>query len=293
MPLGPSRLLRPAPAAVSPRRWNSYPHHTTLGNYMPMRSHCIVHFSDIHLCTEGTIGPGVRPQDNLVRALAVVAAQDIKPDFFVLTGDLTDKAEPAAYRELHDIMSGAASALSAEVIYVPGNHDDRATLSQYATGEAGSREPLNQVFWHDGLRVVALDSTVPGEGWGELDARTLAFLTAQLAAPADEGTVIAFHHPPVPSPIAEMARLSLRTPDQLAQAIAATDVRIILCGHYHHGLSGRLGEVPVWVSPAISYAADLTSTVMFRGRVGSAFTRVDLGPSMVTTTVTPVEPENA
>jgi 3',5'-cyclic-AMP phosphodiesterase len=183
---------------------------------MPTRSHCIVHFSDIHLRTEGTVGPGVRPRDNLVRALAVVAAQDIKPDFFVLTGDLTDNGEPAAYQELHDIMSGAASMLGAEVIYLPGNHDDRAHLRRCATGEPGSSKPLNQVFWRGGLRLVALDSTVPGKGWGELDARTLAFLTAHLAAPADEGTVLAFHHPPVPSPIAEMARLSLRKPNQLS-----------------------------------------------------------------------------
>jgi 3',5'-cyclic-AMP phosphodiesterase len=93
---------------------------------------------------------------------------------------------------------------------------------------------------------------VPGRAHGELDEATLEFLRCELASPAPEGTLVALHHPPIPSPVEPISRLRLRNAQALGEAIAGSDVRLILCGHYHHVSLGALAGVPVWVSPAVS-----------------------------------------
>jgi hypothetical protein len=74
-----------------------------------------------------------------------------------------------------------------------------------------------------------------------------------------------------------MARMALRDPGRLRDAIAGSDVRLVLCGHSHHEAFGMLGATPVWVSPAIAYRLDVTSTGAFRGVPGTAFSGIRLG----------------
>ena len=80
-----------------------------------------------------------------------------------------------------------------------------------------------------------------------------------------------------------MAEMSLCDPERLRNAVAGSDVRIVLCGHTHH----------VWVSPASAYRADTTSTQVFRGVPGTAFSRIDLSDDGPTVTVSPVPLEAA
>jgi len=90
-----------------------------------------------------------------------------------------------------------------------------------------------------------------------------------------------------------MAEMSLCDPERLRDAIAGSDVRIVLCGHTHHAALGTLGAIPVWVSPASAYRADTTSTQVFRGVPGTAFSRIDLSDDGPTVTVIPVPLEAA
>lgn len=223
--------------------------------------------------------PGVRPRDNLVRGLGELAAAGLRPDVFLLTGDLTDTGDGACYDDLAAILAEAAAGCGASVIYLPGNHDDRAAFRRHLLGDAVAAPgaPLNQTHWRDGLRVIALDSTIPGEDGGRLDEATLGYLRAELAAPARDGTIVALHHPPLPSPVEPMSRMALRDPDRLRDAIAGSDVRIVLCGHFHHEALGMLGATPVWVSPAAAYRNDTASTLVFRDIRAAAFSRIDLG----------------
>ena len=62
-------------------------------------------------------------------ALDRLAAVDPPPQALVFTGDLADKAEPAAYARLREIVEPAAAAMGAEVVWVMGNHDERADYS--------------------------------------------------------------------------------------------------------------------------------------------------------------------
>jgi 3',5'-cyclic-AMP phosphodiesterase len=236
-------------------------------------SYLLVQISDTHLTTAGTMGPGARPRDNLLRALDTVEAARLRPDVLLLTGDLTDKGEGASYDDLAAIMKQAAG--TADLVYLPGNHDDRAAFRRHLLGGTGDG-PVNQVHWRDGLRIVALDSLVPGDDGGELGEEALGFLRAELATPAPDGTIVALHHPPVPSPVQPMAAIALRNPGPLREAIAGTDVRLVVAGHFHHEAHGTLGTVPVWVGPATAYRLDTSSTRAFHSVAGTAVSRIEL-----------------
>jgi 3',5'-cyclic-AMP phosphodiesterase len=254
-------------------------------------SYLLVQISDVHLTASGTLVPGVRPRDNLVKALRLLDTTGIRPDVFLLTGDLANDGEGACYDDLAGLLAEAASRSGASVIYVPGNHDERDAFHRHllgGTGDGHGDGPVNQTHWRDGLRIIALDSTIPGESHGALDDQTLGYLRAEIAAAAPDGTVLALHHPPIPSPIQPMAQIALRDPERLRDAIAGSDVRIVLCGHNHHEALGTLGPVPVWVCPATAYRADVTSTQTFQRVPDIALSRIDLsddGPMVTVITV--------
>lgn len=252
-----------------------------------MRSHLLVQISDVHLTASGWLTPGVRPRDNLLSGLRLLDEAAIRPDVFLLTGDLADAGDGDCYDDLGRILAAAARQSGASVVYLPGNHDDRETFRRRLLGGSGAG-PVNQTHWREGLRIIALDSTIPGEDGGALDEGTLGYLRSELTAPAPDGTVVALHHPPIPSPIEPMSRLALRDPGRLRDAIAGSDVRLILCGHNHHEALGTLGAVPVWVSPASAYRLDTASTRTFRGIPGTAFSRIDLSDDGPRVTVIPV-----
>lgn len=238
-------------------------------------SYLLVQISDVHLTTAGTMGPGARTRDNLLRALGAVAAAGLKPDVFLLTGDLADRGEGACYDDLAAIMNQAAGG--ADVIYLPGNHDDRAAFRRHLLGGDGDG-PVNQVRRRGGLRVIALDSVIPGQDGGELGEEALGFLRAELAEPAPDGTIVTLHHPPVSSPIQGMSEIMLGNPGPLREAIAGTDVRLVVAGHFHHEAFGMLAAVPVWVGPATAYLLNAASSRAFHDVPGTAVSRIELTP---------------
>ena len=253
-------------------------------------SFLVVQISDVHLTADGELEPGIRPRDNLLRGLATLAANDIRPDVFLLTGDLTDAGDGTCYDDLAGILAEAAAHSEASVIFLPGNHDDRQVLSRHllAGADGDGDGPVNQTRWREGLRIIALDSTVPGQAHGNLDDQTLAYLRDELATAAPGGTIVALHHPPIASPIQVLTDISLREPERLRETIAGSDVRVILCGHYHHAAFGTLGAVPVWVTPATAYLADPAVTSTIRQIRQAAFSRIDLSADTVTVTQIPI-----
>ncbi len=253
-----------------------------------MAHHLLIQLSDVHLTRAGELAPGVDPAANLASALALMEDEGLAPDVVLVTGDLANEGDEPSYRDLAAALSASRALMGATILYVPGNHDRRGPFRTVLLGGAPDGGPINQVVWHGGLRLVALDSTVPGEDHGHLDDETIAFLADALADPAPEGSIVVLHHPPQPSPIAAMAALRLANADGLARAIEGTDVRAVVCGHYHHAGASRLGAVPVWTGPATSFVADAAHTGEIRLLRGGAMTRIDVDDEGVVASVIPV-----
>ncbi|MDR7087221.1 3',5'-cyclic AMP phosphodiesterase CpdA [Aeromicrobium panaciterrae] len=226
-----------------------------LGQHAPA-SHVIAHVSDTHF-GHGTaaVYSNTDPAAYLeatMRRLAIV-----RPDAIVFTGDIADHGEPEAYEAVASIVVDAAAEMGAELIWVMGNHDAREPFSRRLLGRDGDPEaPIDQVFDINGLRVIALDTTIPGYHDGELSATQLEWLREELASPAPHGTLLAMHHPPIATHLQLMTIIELADQHLLADAIEDTDVRTILAGHYHYSAHSTLGSVPVSVAASTCYIID-------------------------------------
>lgn len=260
------------------------------GQYPPARR-TIVHLSDTHLLAgNAPLGGRYDTAANLRRTLDAVEALGIRPDAIVFTGDLTDLGEPAAYRALRGTIEPVAARLGSPVVWVAGNHDERPAMRRDLLDLPATEEPVTGVHDLGGLRLIVLDTTVPGWHHGDLDAAQLAWLRGVLETPAPLGTVLAMHHPPVPSHIPFFDILELRDQGRLADLIAGTDVRAILAGHLHYSTTGTFAGIPVSVAAATCYTMDLARpAVEVNGMdAGQSFHLVHVYDDTLTHAVVPV-----
>ncbi|QIK74462.1 metallophosphoesterase [Nocardioides piscis] len=261
-----------------------------LGQYAPPR-HVIAHLSDPHLLADNALQYGaVDTEAGLRLALERLAAVDPPPQALVFTGDLADRAEPAAYDRLRQIVEPVAADMGAEVIWVMGNHDERADYSLGLFGDA-SDEPQDRVHVVAGLRIISLDSTVPGYHHGELSDAQLTWLAEVLSTPAEHGTLLALHHPPIPLPMLRAAELiELLEQDRLAAVLQGSDVRGILAGHLHFSTYSLFAGIPVSVASASCYTCEPAPVDRFVSGVdsGQAFTMVHAYDDRLVHTIVPL-----
>ena len=188
----------------------------------------------------------------LARAVAAVNALVPRPDVAVVTGDLVDHGEPEEYAQLRALLA----RLAMPVYVIPGNHD--------------AREPLREAFRGDGylptegylhytvedcpLRLVALDTLIPGKHGGSLDAERLEWLDAALAAQPERPTAILMHHPPFATGITYMDGYGLDNTAGLAAVVARhKQVERILCGHLHRAIDRRFAGTIAGTAPSTAH----------------------------------------
>lgn len=236
----------------------------------PRPNHCIVHVSDTHLIVgDGDLYGGVDSRARLRQILTELTGSGVRIDALVFTGDLTDKGDPQAYETLRTMVEPVADHLGAQLIWAMGNHDDRATFRVELLDQDPGVAPVDRIHDVDGLRIVTLDSTVPGLHHGEISADQLDWLTGVLATPARFGTILAMHHPPVPCVLDLAVLVELRDQQRLAEVLRGTDVRSIIAGHLHYSTTATFAGIPVSVAAATCYNQDLNvPTGAMRGRDG-------------------------
>nr|WP_296776223.1 phosphodiesterase [Rhodococcus sp. (in: high G+C Gram-positive bacteria)] len=256
----------------------------------PRPNHCLLHVSDTHLVAQGDLYGAVDSRARLSRILSDVKASGVRPDALVFTGDLTDRGEAGAYDALRALVEPVADALGARIIWAMGNHDDRATFRERLLDQEPSTGSVDRVQDIDGLRVVTLDSTVPGHHYGALSGDQLDWLAGVLAEPAEFGTILAMHHPPVPAVLDLAVLVELVDQKDLASVLRGTDVRSILAGHLHYSTTATFAGIPVSVASATCYTQDLNVPPgAIRGRDGAqGFNLVHVYDDTVVHSVVPI-----
>jgi len=261
-------------------------------------THVLAHLSDTHLTPAGIRYNGVIDTDAaLDRAVAVLraaVAAGRRLDAVVVSGDLTDTGDPDAYRRLEAALGRVTPGTGTEmpIIFATGNHDVRTAFHRYLLRRSDTDGSILQVHAVRGLRIIVLDSTVPGHGHGRLLPEHLAALRAELNTPAEAGTVVVLHHAPLPPPSPLLSYFALESSSRtaLAAAVAGTDVRLILAGHHHLAQSGMLGAVPVAVAGSTAIRTDpLGPDGHERTWASGAFNLVQVHPDTVVVSVIPVD----
>ncbi|WP_167995826.1 phosphodiesterase [Arthrobacter pigmenti] len=257
----------------------------------PRPQHFILHMSDTHLVGGAEPLYGVVDSEARLRQIFTeLEASGCRPEALVFTGDLADKGEAQAYAKLRAIVEPAAHKLGAEVIWAMGNHDDRATFRTELLGQPADSAPVDRSYLVNGLRIITLDSTVPGHHHGEISHEQLVWLANELLTPAPAGTILALHHPPVPCIQDLSVLVELRDQSRLADVVRGTDVRAILAGHLHYSTSALFAGIPVSVASATCYTQDLAyDDGGTRGRDGAqAYNLVHVYEDTVVNSVVPI-----
>ncbi|MCQ9388212.1 phosphodiesterase [Brevibacterium sp. 50QC2O2] len=223
--------------------------------------HTILHISDTHFVESGELLYDTIDSDaNLARLFQGLKKSSIRPDALVFTGDMADTGAPDAYARLRALVEPVCRHYGAQLIWLMGNHDSRPEFRRGLLDLEPTQESVDQVFDIGGLRLIGLDSTVPGHHYGEITDEQLDWLADQLRTPAEHGTLIGLHHPPLPSPLGLGVLIELRDQERLERVVAGTDVRAILGGHFHYTSHATFaGGIPVSVASATCYTEDLNA----------------------------------
>jgi 3',5'-cyclic AMP phosphodiesterase CpdA len=216
--------------------------------------------SDTHIREAGALAMGRVDTTALLRAcVADVLRLDPRPGAVVLTGDLVDGGLPGEYAELRELLA----PLEMPLYLIPGNHDDRDALrSAFPDHAYLSQSPrfIQYAIEEHPLRIVAVDTLIPGEVGGELCEERLSWLDRTLARAPQRPTVVIMHHPPFTTFIDAMDHHGLRNPQALEQVIRRhSHVEAVLCGHLHRPIETRFAGTVARVAPSCAHQIALNT----------------------------------
>ena len=257
----------------------------------PAPTHVIAHLSDTHLLgsPQGRLAGRIDTAEQLRRALARLESSAEAVDALVISGDLADSGEPAAYELLLEIVRPVVDRLGCALVLTGGNHDERGPLARVLFGVDGD-DPQDRVTTVRGLRIITLDSAVPGYHHGGLSDGQYAWLAKELATPTEHGSILVIHHAPITYRSPVMQLLDFEDVDRLREALVGTDVRAVLSGHLHVTSFGQLGQIPVIVAGGVSYVDDVGAPrLLLMGVDGpQSWNLVEVHANEVVATVVPV-----
>jgi 3',5'-cyclic AMP phosphodiesterase CpdA len=104
------------------------------------------------------------------------------------------------------------------------------------------------------VRLVALDTLVPGAPGGRLCAERLAWLDARLAEERGRPTLVFMHHPPFVTGMRAMDAMGLEGKTDLAAVIGRhQQVEGVVCGHLHRPITRRFAGTVATTCPATAH----------------------------------------
>jgi 3',5'-cyclic AMP phosphodiesterase CpdA len=218
----------------------------------------ICQLSDLHVRPRGELA--YRRVDTAAyvrRCVEHIGALDPHPDAVIITGDLADRGAREEYEHARALLA----PLSAPLYVIPGNHDDRDALRS-AFADCTYLDPSAEFIQYTApigpLRLIALDTLLPGEGGGLLCTRRLDWLENELRRAHASPVLIVMHHPPFATGIPYMDVVGLNTEYPLEPLIRRHDnVERILCGHVHRTILRRFGGTIAVTAPSPAHQVAL------------------------------------
>jgi 3',5'-cyclic AMP phosphodiesterase CpdA len=218
----------------------------------------IAQLSDVHLRANEPLMYGrFEAPAALAAAVDHINRLDPRPDVVLATGDLTNDGLEDDYALLRRLLD----RLAMPYYVIPGNHDDRDRLR--ATFRDKGYLPAEGAFLHytveDGdLRLIGLDTILPGEIGGGLCPERLRWLAERLEERPDRPTLIFMHHPPFATGIRFMDATGFEGADDLERLVRRhPQVRQIVCGHIHRPIHLTWAGTAAAVAPSTTFQMNL------------------------------------
>jgi len=218
----------------------------------------IAQISDTHIKPEGRLA--YRRVDTalfLARCVEHVRGLTPAPDVVLVTGDLVDAGLEEEYVRLRRLLA----PLPMPVYVIPGNHDARAPLRKVFGADGyfpREGESLHYAIEDHPVRLIGLDTLVPGQPGGRLGPERLAWLEARLCEAPQRPTLVFMHHPPFKTGIEGMDVQWLEDGEALGSVIRRhAQVEGVTCGHVHRAIHARWCGTVVTTAPSSAHQVDL------------------------------------
>lgn len=199
----------------------------------------IAQLTDTHVCAAGVEAYGrVATNAMLAAAVSHLNALVPRPDVAIATGDLCHNGGKEEYTVLRELLA----PLALPVFLIPGNHDVREALADGFPdhGYLPREGFLHYVVEDYPLRLVGLDTVVPGEAGGRMCAARLAWFERALEEDAARPTLVFMHHPPFATGIGHMDEIGLEGAEAFASIVERhPEIERIVCGHLHRPIQMR------------------------------------------------------
>jgi Icc protein len=209
----------------------------------------IVQVTDPHLYRDpdGVLA-GVSTWKTFRAVLGRIERQHGDFDHLILTGDLAQDGELETYLMLREALGDWIERCR----IIPGNHDDPANLRKaFPDLFPQNGAPLTFALSTGDWKIIGLDSHLPGETKGRLDADQLQWLRDQLRMDPSIRTLLFVHHPPIAIRVDWLDKIGLDGAADLVDVIEASpQIKVICAGHVHQEFAGRIGAVAVYTTPS-------------------------------------------
>jgi 3',5'-cyclic AMP phosphodiesterase CpdA len=211
----------------------------------------IAQISDCHIRDHGDhLARLVDTTETLRRVVEHLMALDPAPDVVLATGDLTDDGTAAQYSTLVEVLAPIADRL----LPIPGNHDECPRFREAFAGlipDDVDEDHCSYVVDAHPVRLVGLDTTIPGRHDGRFDLERERWLEGALAAAPHRPTLVFTHFPPFETGLRFMDDAGLLDADRLRAVIQRhAQVRLLVTGHLHRPIHTSIGSTLVSACPS-------------------------------------------
>lgn len=213
----------------------------------------LIQITDTHILPKGEILYGeVDTALHLAETVQQINRMRPLPDVVIVTGDLVEQGDKAGYQHFVELIR----PLKMPVYVLPGNHDNPHMMSEvfaetpyFPTSDSTFQYAIDDLP----IRILALNSHSGGTELPEFDEQRMSWLQMQLHQ-SDKPTLIALHHPPMTTGI-ELIDMGGSEWFQGLKSVLAehSHVKLVICGHCHTDLYGRIAQVPVYMAAATAH----------------------------------------
>lgn len=203
-----------------------------------------IHLSDPHIPKnkEDTIN-GISPYEKLEKTINSITNLEYKPKFAIITGDLSQQGTIQGYKLLKQYIKKLEKE-NIPTLLTLGNNDNRSNFREiFNTPHENGPHYYSSCF--EGVRLLVLDSSIPGKRTGYFMGDQLDWLRRQLESNPRKPTIIAFHHP-IHQSFLHLLDNRNYDPNQRTRfykIINGHNVLAILNGHLHHFQTTRVNDV--------------------------------------------------
>lgn len=216
-----------------------------------------IHLSDLHLVPKGDKLWGLDPFARFETCLEDVARFHRDAAFMVISGDLSERGEVLAYRQL----KARLADFPIPTHLMLGNHDDRSHfLSVFPEGPRDEAGFVQSVITRDDALFLLLDTLKgPPSSAGLFCEKRKSWLKAALAKAGDRPVYLFMHHPPFSIAHDLMDLIMLDDAEEFMALLPGDKVRHIFFGHAHRPISGQYRGIGFSAPPSLVHQLPLVA----------------------------------